>query len=442
MSEFYPTVNLKLNTILNECVLDKNLINDHYYYFMLSNRERIGNAFKYKKFNDDFCDTLTCYNNGEYTIGIIRPSYDEFLKKLLDILGVYKDKIEDDSNLTNELLNRVDLLKSINNEKDLKLMFPKIYKDLIDGRNYINNLDRLKRQDNISELDYASGEHYYYRCGLQRSLSRFITNQSKLYERYITNRFEFKKELENTSYNGYLKKNFNVDKLYMYIIDRYLSFCEESKNRLEIRKMIKYVTMYLKSDRNKDYSFIGDNGNKICYENIIIRYNNIIRKLNNNSREVNWVLIPEGNNIKKANKTGEAKVTIMNYEKVNRLKEIGNSKNSYYEGTNYQAKAIGLKKYRGYVAYIYENGEVILDRLFDSKAISSAVGNAIYNIRVEDFMLLSKLDKTTLRKCSNVGVIIHSKNWRDRVDKIISKDASEEDKKSTNQLIKKLKRTY
>ena len=442
MSEFYPTVTLKLNTLLNECSLNKDINVEHNFYFLLNNRKKIGDVFKYKKFNDDFCDTLTCYNNGEYIVGYIRPNYNEFLSKLLDNLGVYKNKIEDNDELTNELLRRVELLKSINTEKDLKMNFPKIYKDLMDGRSYIHDLEVMKRQENISEDDYSRGEHYYYSCGLQRSLSRFITNQSKLYERYVTKRHLIKEEFEKMSYNNYLSSNFDVNKIYMYIMDKYLCLCELSNDRLEIKKYIKYVEKYIYSDMKKDFSITTDNGNRIDYENIIIRYNRIINLLKNKSSNVNWVLIPDGNDLNKVKKQGESKTTLMNYEEVNRLKEIGNSRNSYYEGTNYIAKAIGLRKYKGYVAYIYENGEVILDRLFNPKAVSSAVGNAIYIMRVEDFIPFSRLDKKTLSNCPNVEVKHHKGNWMKRVDEIISRDASDIDKTHTKQLIKKLKRTY
>ena len=77
--------NLSLHTLIRECSKDPQEARKHYSYFEMVNRSRIHEVFAYKKFNDDFIDNLTVYNNGEYLIGRIRPCYDEFIAKLMII---------------------------------------------------------------------------------------------------------------------------------------------------------------------------------------------------------------------------------------------------------------------------------------------------------------------------------------------------------------------
>ena len=103
-------------------------------------------------------------------------------------------------------------------------------------------------------------------------------------------------------------------------------------------------------------------------------------------------------------------------------------------------KARGLKKYRGYVAYIYENGRVLLDREYDEKAPSSAKGNAIFAIKAIDFGALSRLDKTTLRKNPKVQPIDHRGYWKDRVNELIYTEGKEEEKEASITLVKKLRK--
>lgn len=113
------TVDISLQTLLRECLIKKELERDFYYSFRLANRKNINEIFKYKKFNEDFTDRLACYNTGENIVGIIRPSYSEFLEKLQIYLNV-KPTTKDDDNLTKKLLERVEVLKNIKTEKELK----------------------------------------------------------------------------------------------------------------------------------------------------------------------------------------------------------------------------------------------------------------------------------------------------------------------------------
>ena len=437
------TVSLSLGMILRECSLNPNLMMDHYYYFALKNRENIHDVFRYKKFNDDFISHLDCFNNGDYLVGMIRPSYDEFLEKLVRLLNVnIKGKIVDNDSLTKILLERVEKLKTISTEAELNKEFPLLYKDLHDGRRYYNDLQKLRRQEGYSEEQYASGEHYYYSCAMKKSLPNFISTQSELYTRFVTKRDEVKEKMNNTSFNGYLAKNFDIDKLYMIVMHEYLVKAESSKDKEEIKKYIDLVEKYLKSNRRKDFTITTDSGIKVDFDMITKRLSNLKRVVSDNSSLVEWVLIPEGRALKRVKKDSEqeAKVTVMNIEEIERLRRLGERKSTFYETTPYLVKAIGLRKYHGYIAYVYENGEVILDREYNPENPHTAIDNAIYNLKVADFETLSKYDKQVLMKHPRVGRINHTPTWEDRVSKIIYREATEDEKIESKELVKRLRK--
>lgn len=438
-------VSLSLNTIIRECSINPNLEQEHYYYFMLTNRENIHKVFKYRKFNDDFTSVLACFDNGENIIGNIRPSYEEFLDKLLTILNIEHDNPKDDNELTKKMLERLKVLKQITTEKDLSEEFPILYRDLIEGRKYLENLTRLRQQENVSEKEFVSGEHYYYGCALKKSLSNFIKSQSLMYGRYIKDRHKLKEEFENASYNRYIARNMDMPRFYMYVIHEYLKAAELSKDLAERRKLASLVEKYINSPIDKSCMVTTDDGTQISFINIRTRFLNLKDELESNNSIVNWIIIPEGKSLSQVSTTKKAQPrTVKKSQKeVEKLRQAGEQKTVFYESTPYIAKAIGLKRYRGYIAYIYKNGEVILDREYNESTPRGIKDNAIYHLHIGDFESLSKLDKQVLIKDSRVGRFFHTKNWQKKVLKIINRQAGVLEEEGTLQLVKKLKeKTY
>ena len=172
---------------------------------------------------------------------------------------------------------------------------------------------------------------------------------------------------------------------------------------------------------------------------IVEKYNYLVKLYKEIDKVVEWEIIPNGEPPKKCESKGNSRITIMNVDEVNRLHKIGTEKKKFYESSNCYAKAIGLKKYKGYIAYIYENGEVILDTLYNDEHPKTATGNSIYNLKISDFRTLSRLDKKKLKKHENVKCIYHSGNWMDRVNKIINREATEKEKETTREYVYYLK---
>ena len=435
------TVSIPVSTLIRECSKNLNLMQDHYLYFALKNRELIHQVCKYRKFNDDFVTQVDCFNDGENIIGMIRPSYDDFLYKLIWLLNTPITKQpQDDEKLTDLLLSRVERLKEVTSEQELEIEFPQLYRDLINGRRYYRDLQNLKNQEGYSKEDYMRGEHYYYACAMRKSLSGFIETQAECYRRFILRRKELQEKQEKTDYNNYIAKNFDLDKFYLLVIHFYLLKAESMKDKEEIKKYIKLIEMYCASSRKKDVSITTDAGQKIDYNIVLNRLENLKRYVYDNSSMVEWIMIPEGKRYQTVSTTGDVKIrsTLMTMEELMMLRSKGERKTTFYEKSPYLLRAIGLRKYQGYIAYIYENGEVILDREYNPYVPTTATGDAIYRMHVNDFEALSKLDKQELMKHPSVKRMNHTPTWEKRLAKVINRKASEKDKVESKQLVLKL----
>lgn len=438
--------NLSLNTLIRECSKNPQEARNLYGFFDSINRERIHEAFSYKKFNDDFIDNVTCYNDGKYQIGVIRPCYEEFLCKLVILLNVKVTKpLIDNDDLTKKLYERLEVLKSITSEIELRKEFPFLYKDLQDGRRFIKGVEAQREFDDEKkfEEELAEKEHYYYSCGMRRSLSNFVKTQAEVYRRFIDKRHELKQKQENTSYNGYIVKHFDMNRVYMYTMHEYLKICEKSNDKELIKFYIDLIERYLRSDKDKRVSIITDENIRVDISSIIIRLENIKKRVSDNSNLVEWVLIPEGRDykrVKKNEKPSEDKMLIFNYEEIQRLRQLGEKKKTFYEGTPYIAKAVGLRKYRGYIAYIYANGKVILDREYNDDNPKSAVDNAAYIIDAKDFEELSREEKPELIKNPKASRKYHTDTFEARIKTIINKPGTEEQQEEAKQLVHRLKK--
>jgi len=440
MRVYKNTADISLRTLIRECRNNKITSYDLFQMFRNTNRENISTIFKYKTFNDDFTDTLSCYSDGTNIVEFIRPSYNEFLTKLLDSLNIkYDSNIIDDEELTQKMLDRIEVLKRVSTIYELESNFPKLYKDLVNGRKYLRYINEMKKQNRITESEYNKRKDYFYSCGLKRSLGEFIKTQSEMYKRYVTRRYSFKERLRDKSYNKFIKKYFDTNKLAMLVVHEYLSKCEKSNDEELIKEYIRLVEMYLESDYDKNDYIVLDNGKKIDLNNIYQRLENIKNRLNNKTCVVDWVLIPETKTNERVKKVGTPRETLMNYERIEKLRKIGESKTSFYELSGYLLKVVGLQKNKGYVAYIYPNGKVILDREYDSNAPSTAIDNRFFVIDAKDFFKFSGKDKKELLKNEKVKHYNHSKKWRSRARKIIEQETSEEAREEAQKLKIKIK---
>jgi hypothetical protein len=200
--------------------------------------------------------------------------------------------------------------------------------------------------------------------------------------------------------------------------------------------------MFLQENSNKSYFLTNDEGRRVTLKDIKNRYEQLKKKHENDKViYTEWELVPQGKEItKNEEQTSTIRTMSMKEEELNRLREKGEDKTAFYEKTPYLAKVIGLMKYKGYAAYLYENGKIILDRQYDKEYPRTARGDAIYHMGVMDFEHLSKLDKTVLRNLPTVGRITHHGNWQEKVKKLLQEESTETSKEEVNSLIRRLKK--
>ena len=427
--EDIPMKNISLEDIIDTCSNGKKTKEAILEDFSIANRENIHEIFRYKKFHNDFTDFLTIYKDEENDdiLGIIRPCYYEFFINLLRSLNIEGIRI-DNEETTIELLQQIDKLTDIKTIRELENEFPELYKLLVEGRFYMINVR------NKSLQEQKTLKHYYYSCAMKESLQGFIKTQAEAYKRYVLDRYKYGLKTLEVDYNDYIKEYFDVEKLNMYIAETYLNVCENTDDLISIDKylptLLKYSEELRKSIKSEDKKIDYEKRYRIIALNCrIINLRDRAEKLRN--KKVNWNITHTPRKMI-ARKVGQPRIALFDFKKIERLKEINNEKSEFYTKNKPLLIVTGLKGLRGYIAYIYPNGEVILDK--DSKYHKNS---AMYNFHIVDFEEFTKLDTQELKSKSTW--ISHRKGWQEKIEEIINREANEEDKKEVKEFIKKYK---
>jgi hypothetical protein len=261
-----------------------------------------------------------------------------------------------------------------------------------------------------------------------------------MYTRFIEKRYELKEKIEKTSFNPYFHKYLDINKLAMIVAKGYLSVASTTNNRYTRNTYLKLTEMYFNSDYDKNINIYYENG-IINIDLLKYQYRILKKKSHEETKQLEWRLIPEERNYSIVKSTNSKPKTIkFDSKKLAHYKELGKRNQEFYENTDYLIKAVGTLKFDGYVAYIYPNGFILLDKEYKENAPSTAVGNAIYYMHATDFEFLSRLDKSLLRKHPNVGRITHQGAWEERALKIINSEGSNKDIEKTIEIVKQLQK--
>jgi len=460
--EKWATINIDLNKLIDICSNGRKTKEELLETFNIMNDKNIHQVFKYRKFNDGFIDKITCYNDGDKIIGTMCPSYKEFLEKIFTILNV-NPKLKyligkDDQDLEDVLKARIDVLLNLQDEAMLSREFPVLYRTLQDGRNARHDIDRrkseLKKNTTISQEErekqkekLIKEEKHLHRCALSPAFvskdknHSFIHLQAELYTRFVERRKEYKKLIEQNDYNKYICKNFDIDKIALYVVYGYLNAIDAYTDRDKQLKYYHLVELYLNNPAVKKDVEIFVDGIDINYDLISNRAKAAQKKLNRVDIKVEWELLPTGSGYDSVTSGDTTKRRVpMSEEKVKELITIGKEQTEFFMNTNYSAKAIGLKKFAGYFAYIYPNGVVVLDKDFREKYPTTAEG-AIYVMRARDFELLSGIGKTDLIKHPFLlGHKYHRGDWKTKINAYINPEGTKEEQEEAKQLIKKMQK--
>lgn len=466
----WTTVNIDLNKLIDICSNGRKTKEELLETFNIMNDKNIHEVFKYRKFNDNFTDKVTCYTDGTKVIGTVRPSYKEFLEKIFTILNVNPQLrhliSSDDQNLEDVLKARIEVLRTVQNEADLYNEFPLLYKDLQDGRAYINDVKKrereLKKNTTISEEErekqkekLKKEDKHFRRCALspgftaKKQSDGFLYKQIELYKRFVERRKQYKELVEKTDYNKYIQKNFDRDKVALYVVNGYLKAINAITDR---DKQLKYYQLVAKFLNHKEF----DKTKEIIVDGELINYNVIEKKakaaynkINRVDIKVEWELLPVGSGYKTVGGSDTTKRNVQmtedQLEVINKKRErnlkVGKEQTEFFMNTNYSAKAIGLKTFAGYFAYIYPNGIVVLEKDFKEKYPSTAEG-AIYVMEAKNFELLSGIGKTDLiYHPLLLDHIPHRDNYWDKaVKEFIDKEGTPEEQEESKELIKKMQK--
>lgn len=425
------------------------------------------------------CQEYASLNDNLFSIIKNEDKINEIINSKNKLVEEYIKEVKNNSNNlsdTSKIINekKISFILQLNSSSSLQILknkfkllyerqlleeFPEIYKKFQDSKNYIKHLKDEKKildgelEDNKNnalifkqidlEIDDLNNKRdtyrkYIRRCGITSNYSKYIDKQITLYESFISNRSLL---IKDTSFDNLVDLYLDKDKVYLYLMNEYLKRIASCDERNEIKNYINLVERYLCLVKNKDTSILVDN-EVINLENINEKLKIIKWKFAHDVIILDWSLAHDGHDsksIKSVNRKIARRIALSS-EEIERLKSIGEERNDFYDNTNYSAKANGLDKNLGYTAYIYPNGKVILDKEYDEKRTSTAIGNAIYVLTAINFEALSKLDKANLRKHPDVQRIVHSANWQERVQRIIDIEPTEESLEDTKKLIKRLKK--
>lgn len=413
-------------------------------HFNLANRELVHEVFGYQKFQDDFADNIRYVNDGKYFIGTFKPSYKEYIKSIIKTLGLKLTKgIKDDDKLTELLLDRVEILRTLQAPADLYNEFPILYKTFQEGKKYLAEIESEKDNPVYKDKNKEDSK-YYYSCGLRSRGSRggfddFVPIQTEVYKRFVERRKQYNKLVEEYSYDKFIQNNYDINKLAMYMAHKYLTVCEQSGDNLRILlQNSKLLEKYISDNRYDKEVTINVNHEIIDYNNILSRFNNLTCRINRIEGEVPWTLVPEGRRAKYVKAGLDPQTIIMTDEALNGLREAGKAKDDFYGKNKPLLKAYGRLKYKGYIAYIYPNGEVLLDTAYDANRPSSAKDNAIYNIPARYFEMISGLNKQVLMHHPQTKRLYHSGAWQERAQKIIDNEGTIEEQEQAQALVDRI----
>ena len=111
---------------------------------------------------------------------------------------------------------------------------------------------------------------------------------------------------------------------------------------------------------------------------------------------------------------------------------------NFYENSNYELRLFGTGSFESRVAYFYDNGMVVVDKLYDeSLDINPTYNEAIYVMDTKTFLNMVDMDKPVLRENDNVKRIIHSGDWEKRLQQELNVPSINVSKEEAKVLVNK-----
>lgn len=455
----YAIVELNTDTMIRECSSNQvdliNSINQIKKKYEDDIIQIMGySKYRYRFFRD--FRILTSYKNSETSLHV---SPNTFLIRLKEIMGVGNASLDyNDSNLKQELMNRLEVLRNITTPGDLQKEFPIIYEDYLESIRIHDQLDRLKGNPAMNgKMNYQWRMYHAY--GMSIDFSSFMSRQVSMYRNFIVRR-QFvegtchRQTVDLSSFNGLDKTKFQF-----YVAYKYMYRAKSSRDLDEIQNCVYYLMAYFREERNFNLSIVGDFGEKVTYRKLLNDFRRLLgqyKELKPIDEErakfkgyhvkhvinhinkyygniVNWFIVPnssDGSSIFDGSLLGTERNVLSMDERNRRLEkrmQLYNQKIQFYENTGYVLKIFGWNEFNGYVCYVYPNGKIVMDKLFeDYIRCIPAKDEAIYSIEASDFDVLSKLNKKELQESGKAKRLYHAGAWVERTREIIESKGLEE----------------
>lgn len=379
--------------------------------------------------------TLSCYlkGHGDYVIAKERELRFESKRLIEDTFGI-EDSLCNDG-LYHYLSTGADTLYSNSRfgfgkvSKLCSMYYPSTEEPLCNINSYnVNdvveekNSDRLRKlykiKDELLRYDFSDIEDDYF----------LYINEDKAYKRVL------EQYCTNILYLINNKDLINAQKYYFVLLSNLIN---NGNIELNINGSNERLLDFVKTLKNK-YSFKTD---------YLLREGFLGKSMNENTNIINSIINKENISLKseicssgesdtpKAPALTKSKriITLDEQEKI--LKEV-NDRRMFYLNLNPICEITSGKNFRKYGAFIYPNGMIVADRLYNINSLNTLKSNAIYKFTSINFEKLKDLTKSEL-----VGnKIYHTDTWKKRTREYITQYTDDEMKEQAKELVKKLKK--
>lgn len=459
----YLTVPINIDTLVKECASDSELFYEEMKQVRNWFTSGVVDIMGYAKSQHGFFGYLATRCTYKNSRNDMYVSPDKFLWKLKEILGVKNPSMDfNDLDLRQQLRDRVAVLRDIKTPEELENEFPLIYEDYklsIRGYGELCRIDDEVEATGDMDLREMSRKKWktFKSYGLHSKFDYFIAKQVTAYRNYV----ERRTFIEGMCYRNPLDlnnfKGLDKDKFELYLADKYLSIAFSTNNMDIKQKCVYYVATYIREVKISDLSIKNDEGVEVTFRKLVNRYKKLLREnqvlkpiderrsrfegynikhvanhlIKYYGSSVSWTIVPNGEEDDDELKQKIAENLNSHYrhlpleERRKRILEKYNMyerKVSFFEGTGYILKIYGMSQFDGYVAFVYPNGEILLERFFsDYSQCMPATGEAIYNLNIYNFEELSKFSKLQLIRDKACKRILHGETFEKQAQAIIDR---------------------
>ena len=362
-------------------------------------------------------------------------------------------------------MTRVDDLKNITSAKKLEKQYPALYKvylmekelnnkfNTLINRGYseeaaikalvsplfFNNDEKIKQGIEDTKKMYSTKEF----CNLYSNLFIELFNNYKTYSNHSS---EFTIEIENL-----LKSSFE-----RCLVNEYINLINKLKKVEDKQKYLYYITGFFNEHKNEIYKLIKDKDAKYDISDLYNRYIDILidnpeLKIVNYDRDdfesftqeeideymdlelkdskANWSYFEddeEEERVAKAifNEVSKYKDRIRREKTIEERKQLYMKKKELFDPKFKYRTVQGSNTFDGYLAFIFPNGKVILERFFERRKDGTeviATEQAIYVMNILEFYHLTNLSKTKIIRDKLCKRYIHKGGWEKRVSEEIIK---------------------